>query len=90
MPSWPWTEVWAWLVGILIVLVFLLPWSLMWVGRCVDYAEGAGESFCESGPVIGAPAATIVAAVSLLLIVYCLYRILRILVQRRTSRHKPR
>ncbi|MDQ1053095.1 TRAP-type mannitol/chloroaromatic compound transport system permease small subunit [Arthrobacter sp. SORGH_AS 212] len=77
------TEVWAWVVGIVVVLLFLLPWSLLWVGRCVDYVPGYGESFCEFGPVIGFPAATVIAVLSLLLILYCLYRIVRILIQRR-------
>jgi TRAP-type mannitol/chloroaromatic compound transport system permease small subunit len=81
-PSWPWTEVWPWAVGIFAVVIFLLPWSLMSVGRCVDYAPGQGESFCESGPVIGEPAAVVVAVVSALLILYFVYRIVRILVQR--------
>lgn len=81
-PSWPWTVVWPWAVGIFAVVIFLLPWSLMSVGRCVDYAPGQGESFCESGPVIGEPAAIVVAVVSALLILYFAYRIVRILVQR--------
>ncbi|NUT70996.1 hypothetical protein [Pseudarthrobacter sp. C4D7] len=76
------TRVWAWVVGLVVVVIFVLPWSLLWVGRCVDYAPGYGESFCESGPVIGQPAAGIVGAVSALLMLYCLYRIVRILIQR--------
>jgi hypothetical protein len=79
------TEVWAWVVGIVVVLVFLLPWSILWVGSCVDYAPGYGESYCESGPVIGFPAATVIAVLSLLQILYCLYRIVRILIQRRRN-----
>ena len=85
-PSWPWTEVWPWAVGIAVVVLFVLPWSLMEVGRCVDYAPGYGESFCESGPVIGQPGAAIVGAVSSLLILYFLHRIVRILIQRLRSR----
>jgi hypothetical protein len=81
-PSWPWTVMWPWAVGIFAVVIFLLPWSLMSVGRCVDYAPGQGESFCENGPVIGEPAAIVVAVVSALLILYFAYRIVRILVQR--------
>jgi hypothetical protein len=79
VPSWPWTDVWPWVGGILVVTFFLLPWSVMEVGRCVDYVPGYGESFCESGPVIGRPAATIVGAISALLILYFLYRIVRVL-----------
>ncbi|ACL40075.1 hypothetical protein Achl_2106 [Pseudarthrobacter chlorophenolicus A6] len=85
-PSWPRTEVWAWVVGIVVVTLFVLPWSLMEVGRCVDYIPGFGESFCESGPVIGQPAAAIVGAASALMILYFLYRIARIVLQRRASR----
>lgn len=85
-PSWPWTEVWPWVVGVVVITVFVLPWTLMEVGRCVDYAPGYGESFCESGPVLGQSGAAIVGAVSALLILYCLYRIVRVLVHRRKSR----
>lgn len=84
--SWPWSQIWPWMIGIAAVLVFVLPWSLMWVGHCVDYVLGQGESYCESGPVIGEPAATIVAAISALLIAYFLFRIVRILIQRIRNR----
>ncbi|MEC3853179.1 hypothetical protein [Paenarthrobacter ureafaciens] len=84
--SWPWTQLWPWAVGIAAVLVFVLPWSLMWVGHCVDYVLGQGESDCESGPAIGEPAATTVAVISAVLIVFCLFRIVRILIQRIRNR----
>lgn len=82
-PSWPWSEAWPWAVGVLVVTSFVLPWSLMEVGGCVDYVPGYGESFCESGPVIGRPAATIVGAMSALLILCFLYRMIGVLVRRR-------
>jgi hypothetical protein len=81
-PSWPWTQLWPWMIGIVAVVVLLLPWSVMQVGQCVDYAPGLGESYCESGPIIGAPSAIVVAVISGLLILYFLLRIVRILLQR--------
>lgn len=63
----------------------------MWVGHCVDYALGQGESYCESGPAIGEPAATTVAVISAGLVVFCLFRIVRILIQRfRNRQTRPR
>ncbi|MEC3853932.1 hypothetical protein [Paenarthrobacter ureafaciens] len=77
------------MTGIIAVVVFLVPWSIMRVGYCVDYIEGKGESYCTSGPVVGEPAATIIAVVSALLILYFLYRMVRILVQRVRNRRHP-
>jgi len=70
------------MIGIVSVIAFLLPWSIMQVGHCVDYAPGRGESYCESGPVIGAPAAIVVAVISGLLLLYFMYRIVLILIER--------
>jgi hypothetical protein len=81
-PSWPWTQLWPWMIGILAVVVFLLPWSVMQVGHCVDYAPGQGESYCASGPIIGSSAANVVAVISGLLILYFVLRIVRILIRR--------
>lgn len=81
-PSWPWTQLWPWMMGIVAVVVLLLPWSVMQVGHCVDYAPGLGESYCESGPMIGSSAAIVVTVISGLLILYFLYRVVRILLQR--------
>ena len=79
------------MTGILAVVVFLLPWSVMQVGHCVDYAPGQGESYCASGPIIGSSAANVVAVISGLLILYFLLRIVRILVEgiRRLDMGRP-
>ncbi|UOD83375.1 hypothetical protein [Paenarthrobacter ureafaciens] len=88
--AWPWSQLWPWIIGIAAIVVFVLPWSLMWGGHCVDYALGQGESYCESGPVIGEPAAIIVAVISAVLIVFCLFRIVQILIRRfRTRKTRP-
>lgn len=88
--SWPWSQLWPWAIGIVAVVFFLLPWSIIQVGQCVDYVSGQGESYCESGPVVGEPAAIIVAAISAFLILYFLLRIVRILIRRIQHRkHAP-
>lgn len=80
------------MIGIVAVVVFLLPWSVMQVGHCTDYAPGQGESYCESGPIIGSVAASVLEFISGLLILYFLVRLVRILIKRvrRPDTGRPR
>ncbi|CCQ46104.1 hypothetical protein ARTSIC4J27_2064 [Pseudarthrobacter siccitolerans] len=77
-------------MGILLVLVFLVPPIFSQAGHCVDYAPGKGTSYCESGPVLGVAGSVLFGVVYAALILFCLYRIVRILVHRRRLRQETR
>ncbi len=63
------------IVGLALLNTF--AWGYQ-VGICVDYAADSGrESYCSSGPAIGAPAAVILLVLSVVFAAYTLYRLLR-------------
>ena len=67
-----------WVVAALLVIavnVLLLGYQ---AGECVDYPPESGlESTCTSGPAIGIPGTWAVGAVSLLAVIYFIYRLVR-------------
>lgn len=69
---WPW--------ALLLVVAVLLPLCAFsaWSGQCFDAAEGAGESFCTSGPSVGWPAAWLLTAVGAVAFVVAAIRLVRI------------
>lgn len=71
-PAWPWVVV---IVGL---VVLNLTTFLNWSGECVDYVgEASALSYCSSGPAVGWPQVWVIAALSLLGVLYSAYRIAR-------------
>lgn len=73
-PAWPW----AW--ALVIIALGVLNVSIFgdWSGDCIDYVGTAsGLSSCTVGTATGWPGAWVIAALSVLGVVYAGYRIAR-------------
>lgn len=71
MPTWPWSEVWSWADGAVLVVVVPGPLLIFQVSHCVDYTPGQGTIYCESGLLPGMEATRRTRLLAALLITSC-------------------
>jgi hypothetical protein len=76
--TWPWSGVWAWVIGIVLVVVIAVPMVTSRVGRCVDFAEGSAQpSYCVTGPALGVEATWTFGILAVALVSFFAYGLVR-------------
>ncbi|WP_066293725.1 hypothetical protein [Arthrobacter sp. B6] len=87
--NWPWSGVWPWVIGIVLVVVIAVPMVTSRVGRCVDFADSTGQpSYCVTGPALGVEATWAVGILATLLVVFLAYGLVRATRATRARSHR--
>lgn len=70
----PWSGIWPWVIGIILVVLIAVPMVTSRVGRCVDFAEGSVQpSYCVTGPALGVEATWTIGILAVSLVSFFIY-----------------